>query len=105
MLCNLPHRVGVQTETRVEFGGGAYTTTWNTESTEWAFCQPISVSNDETYNKQQQFTKWTVKMRYLSTLTNKKRLLYNGKILKIEGVRDPTNKQRLIEVICQEEVI
>jgi SPP1 family predicted phage head-tail adaptor len=105
MLCNLPHRVTIQTESRVEFGGGAYTTSWNTESTVWAWCQPISVTNDEVYNKKQQFTKWKVIMRYLSTLNNTKRLLYNAKILRIEGVSDPTNKKRLIEVICEEEVV
>jgi SPP1 family predicted phage head-tail adaptor len=100
---NLPHRVTIQTETRVTFGGGAYTTTWNTESTVWANCQVLGVSNDETYNKKQQFTKWKIVMRYLATLTNAKRLVYKNRILRIEGVSDPSNRKLKTVVICEEE--
>ena len=102
---NLPHRVTIQAETRTHIGGGAYTTTWTTSSVEWANCSVMSVTNDEAYNKKQQFTKWKVVTRYLQSLTNKNRLLFNDRILRIEGVSNISNRKTRTVVICEEEVI
>jgi SPP1 family predicted phage head-tail adaptor len=109
MLLRLPHRITIQSETRTAFQGGAYTSSWTTDSTEWANCQSSNRSSDtdETYksNKKQQYSGWKVIMRYNSTLSNKKRLLFGNRILHIETVKDLTNRNRMIEVTCREEVI
>lgn len=105
ILTRLIHRVVVQSESRSLFQGGTYTSTWITDSTEWANCQPVR--NNELYkdNKKQQYSYWRVIMRYLSTTSNKKRLLFGSKILHIETSSDPTSRNRMVEVTCREEVI
>ncbi len=103
MLTRLPHTVTVQTETRKLFEGGAYTTSWATASTQWANVQPINANETYGQEKKQQITKYRVIMRYLSTLTNKNRLLFNNEIFVIETITDPTRHQRMIEVTCRVE--
>jgi len=102
MLTRLQQEVEVQQETRTPLEGGAYTTTWSTLVKLWASVQPINANETYGQEKKQQMTKYRVVMRYLSTLTNKNRFLYKGsKILVIESVTDPTNRERMMEVICR----
>jgi head-tail adaptor len=103
MSLNYPHRVSVMSETRIEWVGGAFTTTWTSISLQWANCQVMSVSNDEAYNKKQQFTKWKVFMRYLGSLTNKNKLVFEGRQLRVEGVKDVSSRKNRMVVICEEE--
>jgi len=104
MFVHLPHRVIIQHESRSLFQGGAYTTSWITDSTEWANCQ-TSNKNYETYDngKKQQYTSWNLKMRYSSSITNKKRLLFGSHTLHIETVSDPTSRGKVVQVTCREE--
>lgn len=101
MLTRLPHRVIIESETRTAFEGGAYTTSWTTSSIEWANVQ--TMAKDETYTdeKKQQVTKYKVIMRNKDSLTNKKRLKFNNNILVIETVTNPTNRARMMEVVCR----
>lgn len=102
MLTNLPHRVVIQTEQRVEFEGGAYTTSWVTASTEWANVQ-YDNSSKETYSadKEQQMTYVNVIMRQDVNLTNKNRLLFSGDILVVEDEGDPTYRNRMKTIKCR----
>jgi SPP1 family predicted phage head-tail adaptor len=94
------------TETRTSFIGGCYTTSWSSASIEWANCQMVAGTN-ESYeqNKKQQYTKWNVIMRYISTVTNKNRLSYGSKTLVIETVSDNVNRGRMMKLVCREEVV
>jgi head-tail adaptor len=99
----LVHRVVIQSESRVGFEGGAYTTSWVTASTEWANVQYDAGASKETYDqeKKQQMSIFNVIMRQDVTLTNKNRLLYNGDILVVEDEGDPTNRGRMKTIKCR----
>ena len=105
MLTRLPHRVSLQTETRTEFQGGAYTTSWATASTEWANVQVDTSDESYTQDKSQQYTKYKVIMREDTNVNNTKRLIFNDKILVIETKIDPTNRNRMTILKCREEVV
>lgn len=105
MLTRLPHRIVIQTETRTEFEGGAYTTSWTTASTEWANVQRINAQETYDEEKKQQMSKWNVVTRQDITLTNAQRILFEGKILVVESQQDPTNRDRMKIVTCREEVL
>lgn len=102
MLTRLNSRVVIQSESRVEFEGGAYTTSWTTDSTEWANVQ-YDNSSKETYDqeKKQQITYFNVIMRQDVTLTNKNRLLFNDNILVVEDEGDPTQRGRMKTIKCR----
>jgi head-tail adaptor len=109
MLTNLRHRIIIQKENRIEFQGGAYTTSWENISTEWANCQ-ISTDKAETrenrkFEKKQQFNIYKIKMRYIPTINNGKRILFNGKALYIDSVIDITNRGKMMTVKAREEMI
>jgi len=103
MLTRLPHRVGVQSVTEVEFQGGTSTESWVTATTEWANVQYNSGASKETYDteKKQQMSIYDVTMRQDVTVTNKNRLLYNGDILVVEDEGDPTNRSRMKVIRCR----
>lgn len=106
MITYLPHVISIMTETRTAFQGGCYTSSWTSSSIEWANCQMIS-GTKESYGqeKKQQYTKWRVTMRYVSTITNKNRITYGSKTLVVMSVSDPISRGRLMEVTCREEVV
>ena len=107
MLTRLPHRITIFNESRVEYAGGCYTTSWITSTTEWANCQVLNNVSDKKesheFNKKQQFTKWKVITRAETDITNKQRILFNSKILTVEAVSDSTARGRMIEITCREE--
>lgn len=104
MFIHLPHRVSVMEESRTEYQGGCWTTSWISTSIEWANCQVVS---DSEYHeeKKQQYSKWIVVMRKGTNVNNTNRLIYDSKILTIEAGNDPTSRGRMIEVTCREEVL
>lgn len=103
MLVHLPHRVVIQTEVRSEFQGGAYTTSWETASTEWANVQYNASQSKETYDteKKQQISIYDVITRQDITLTNKNRILYNDNIFVVEDEGDPTMRGRMKVTKCR----
>ena len=106
MLTRLPHRVAIQTETRVEYEGGAYTTTWATSSSIWANVQVQGAGQGsyfETYKeeKKQQYTMFDVTVRNNTNLTNETRLLYNGNILVVEATEDIVQRGRVQKIRCR----
>ena len=111
MLVHLPHRISIMAESRstVSIGGGCYTTSWTTSSTVWANCQVLNNTSDkkESYkdNKKQQYTKWKVITRASNSITNKNRIIFDNRILTVETVVDPTARDRMLEIVCREEVV
>ena len=103
MLGRLRQRVVIQSESRADFEGGAYTTSWTTDSTEWANVQYDEVASKETYDqeKKQQMSIYNVTMRQDITLTNKNRLLYNDNIFVVEAEGDPTSGGRMKTIRCR----
>jgi SPP1 family predicted phage head-tail adaptor len=105
MLTRLQHRIGVQTQTRTEFEGGAYTTSWATSSTIWANVQLQSgkYGMAETYenDKEQQFSYFDVTIRSNSNITNKNRIIFDGKILVIESTNDIVQRGRYQKIQCR----
>lgn len=93
----------------LSIGGGCYTTSWTTLSTVWANCQVMNDKGDKSdsrdQQKKQQYTKYKVITRADITVSNTHRIIFNGRILTIEAVSNPTNRGRMLEIRCVEEVI
>jgi len=110
ILLRLPHRLAIQTESRVEFGGGAYTTSWATSTTIWANVQVQGTNQSayfETYKdeKKQQYSSYDVTIRKNSNVTNETRFLFNGKILVVEATEDIVQRGKLQKCRCRLEVM
>jgi SPP1 family predicted phage head-tail adaptor len=104
MLTRLPHWIVIQAESRTTFEGGAFTTSWTTQTSDWANVQPSKANETYQNDKKQQMTIFNVTMRYLATVSNKNRLIFENQTYVIESVYDPTNRQRMMVLTCRLEL-
>ena len=86
-------------------GGGGSIVTWITIATVWGRVKPFS-ANDQVKDKAvelQQVTKVTLRWRSdLGTYdTNHYRLLWNGNIMRINGISNPDERRRFLELTCE----
>lgn len=103
MLTRLPHRVGLQAPSRTTISGGAYTISWTTSATIWANVQ--STKQSETYAQEKDQADITHRVIIRNrTIDNSYRFLFGSRILHIESVTDPTERDRMIKCLCREEV-
>lgn len=102
MLTRMRQRLDIQTLSTVAAGGGCFTETWTTTATRWANVQIQRSAEEFSYNKDQQANTYRIIMRY-ENFTNKNRFLFNGLVLTIETVSDPTSAGRMMEVIARGE--
>ena len=103
MLTRMRQRLEIQTLTTSAAGGGCFTETWTTTATRWANVKIKSAVEEFTYGKDQQANTYRIIMRKES-FTNKNRFLFNGLVLSIESVSDPTSAGRMMEVVARGEV-
>lgn len=103
MLTRLRHRIEVQTLSTVAAGGGTFTETWTTTETRWANVQIQRAAEEFAFGKDQQANTYKIIMR-TESFTNKQRFLFNGLVLTIESISDPTQSGRMMEVIARGEL-
>ena len=103
MLTRMRQRLEIQTLTVVSAGGGCFTETWTTTATRWANVQIQRATEEFSYGKDQQANTYRIIMR-TESFTNKNRFLFNGLVLTIESISDPTSAGRMMQVIARGEV-
>ena len=98
----LRHRVTIQSGTPTRDGFGTEVLVWGTVATVWATVR--SVSGREQVQPEQIFANVThqITLRYLAGLTAKMRVLWRGRVLEIQGVREPDNRLRMMQLDCLE---
>ena len=101
MLTRLPHKLVAQSETRTNFEGGAYTTSWTTDSIVWGNIQIDKKNETYAQDKKQQMTYYKIVTRADFTINNTKRFLHNDDIYVIESVGDPTMRGRMKSIYCR----
>jgi SPP1 family predicted phage head-tail adaptor len=102
MLTRLRQRLDIQTLSVTSAGGGCFNETWTTTATRWANVQIQRASEEFSYNKDQQANFYRILMRKES-FTNKNRFVFNGLVLTIQSISDPTSAGRMMEVLARGE--
>lgn len=102
MLTRLRQRLDIQTLSVTSAGGGCFDETWTTTATRWANVQIQRASEEFSYNKDQQANFYRILMRKES-FTNKNRFVFNGLVLTIQSISDPTSAGRMMEVFARGE--
>lgn len=105
MAGRLNKRVILQTVSNGSDGGGGVTETWNDTTTLWAHIDELS--GGERYEANQIASGLThkVTIRYRTATTPQQRLKYGTRILKIESVINPDQRNEMLELMCAEEDI
>ena len=97
----LRERVTVQQATETRNRLGESISEWATFTTVWADVQGVSAREYLLAGQQQIELSHRVKMRYLTGLTSKMRLLWRGRTLEIISILEHENRS-IHELICQE---
>lgn len=103
MLTRLRQRIEIQTLTVTPADGGCFNETWTTTATRWANVQIARANEEFSFNKDQQANFYRIIMRQ-ENFTNKNRFLFEGLVLTIETVSDPTSAGRMMQIIARGEV-
>lgn len=101
----LNKRVILQTVSNGADGRGGVTETWADTVTLWAHVEEMS--GGEGYEAQQIASRLThkVTLRYRTSVTPQQRLKYGTRILKIQSVANPDQRNEMLELSCSEEDI
>ncbi len=102
----LRERVAIQAASVTQNSSGELIESWATETTVWAQVLPGSISERFSNAAGQRASEitHTVRMRFRSDITPKKRLLWETRILEILGQMDPDGRTRTLAVMCKEEL-
>jgi SPP1 family predicted phage head-tail adaptor len=104
MLTRLPHRIIFQTlASSTATTGGTFEETYADTYSRWANVQTKSANENFRFEKDSQTNTYTIKMRK-EPFTNKMRLKFNDKILRIQSVSDPTFHNNMIIIEAFEEL-
>ncbi len=94
-------RIEVFTTTTVSDAGGN-TETRTSVGVFWAAVEPLSQARSFMYGMTENFKNYKITMRYLSTLTTKETIDYNGKTLTISSILNKDEKNIEMELIASE---
>ncbi len=100
----LRHRVTLQTVGETPDGGGGFTAAWTDGATVWAAIEPLR--GRERLHAQQLETPVThrVTIRHRDGVTAKMRIKFGTRILNIRAVVNPSERNRTLELLCEEGV-
>ena len=101
----LNKRVILQTVGTAADGRGGVTETWSDTVTLWAHVEELSGS--EQFTAQQIASNLThrVTLRYRTSVVPMQRVKHGTRILKIESIRNPDQRNEMLELMCSEEDI
>lgn len=101
----LRERVAIQADTPTQNSFGELVSSWATENTVWA--QVISGSINERFQsaagQRASEVSHTVRIRFRTDITPKKRLVWETRVLEILGYLDPNGKRETLVMVCKEE--
>ncbi len=99
-ISDLNKKVMLQENSMIADGFGGFITTWTNREEIWASVNPHKINNQQKSERLQKTTHKIV-IRTRSEISNKFRVIYDGKIYDFESIRftDPTNRFQEINVI------
>lgn len=103
MFPHLPQRIIVQTSTVSSSGGGTFNETWSDTYSRWANVSLRTAKDSFNHNKENQFNEYEIIMRK-ENFTNKNKLKYNTKQLRIKSVADYAQRGNIIRILAEEEL-
>ena len=101
----LRERIAIQVDTPVQDSYGQEVPSWSTENSVWG--QVISGAISERFRaaagQRASEVSHTVRIRFRTDITPKKRLVWETRILEILGYLDPNGKRETLVIMCKEE--
>lgn len=101
----LRHRVQLQAATLTPTSTGVRSEAWTTYGTVWAQIAPEVSREGGTRDQISPSTSHTVTLRYRDDVENGHRVLYRGRVFRVEGIINEEERQRFLRLACVEETL
>ncbi len=98
----LNKKVIIESLTETVDGVGQAVKTWSTFNQPWASIDPINGREYFSGNQLKDTMKVKIKIRYLSGVTEKMRVNWNGKLYNIEGIVNVFERDKEMFLLCSE---
>lgn len=98
----LRHKVTVQTVSEATDSFGQAIKTWSTYAQPFASVEPLNGREFFTANADSSEVTVRIRLRYLSGLTTKMRVLWDSKYYNIESIIDPAERNAEMVLMCSE---
>jgi SPP1 family predicted phage head-tail adaptor len=98
----LRHRITIQEPVTARNGYGEAITTWTAVATVWASVEPLSGREFFAAEHVQSEVTHRVRMRWQSGITPDMRVLFGGRVLKVEAVINYGERRTDLQLMCQE---
>lgn len=98
----LNKRIEIQENTTTSDGFGGFTNSWTKLKEIWAEIKPINIYNTFEANKVQEKISHIITIRYCSELTINHRIKYQNRIFNIQGIINPLEKNKIMEIETEE---
>lgn len=100
----LRNKVAIQKVTETVDSFGSFTESWSTYSTVWAEIDPPKGREYFAAGQKQAEITTRIRIRYLSGITPKMRVLFGSRIFKINSIVDPDERHIEQILMCVEEI-
>lgn len=99
---SMNNRIAIQAYTSVADGMGGFTNTYATWKTVWSAIWPTSARDVIQGNAPTMAVSHRIRIRYLSGLTTKHRVLFGTRYFAIVSIINPSEKGEWLDLLCNE---
>lgn len=104
LSAKLNKRITIEEVTETSDGAGGFTTSWSTKAVLWAMIRPVFAVEDFEASKIEGVVTHLIVVRYLSGITPKMRISYDGRIFDIKGVINVMERGKVLEIRVEEKI-
>lgn len=99
---NFRHRLTIEAADQIEDGAGGVTRTWETIAQTWSAIEPLSLDDKLHADKRLGILTHRITLRHRTDLTLSHRFVLGMRVFEIRALRDPDQRERLIECLVEE---
>ena len=103
-IANLRYKVQLQAPTRTSDGGGGYTESFSTIANLFADIRPQNALERYRQGQVQETVSHRIYIRYRKDIQTNYKILYDNRTFQIKGIKNINERDRFLELFCQEGV-
>jgi SPP1 family predicted phage head-tail adaptor len=100
----LRHQITIEAPEETQTADGSFAVTWRTFATSWASIDPLLGKEYFAAAREQADISHKIRMRFVSGLNHRMRILFGTRIFEIESVINLGERNRELVIMCRESV-
>lgn len=101
-IAELRHRIRIESLARTADGQGGFTSSWNTFAEVWASIKPASANERYFAQRVESNISHKIGIRWLDGVISEMRIIFEGRIFQIKGVRRENEERWFMILDCVE---